>query len=180
MTDAIKKLFEEHDHIVNVADAIRQAGNMIGSRDEEYAKLSKDCIRFFRLYADRYHHHKEEEILFPEMCKKSEMLEDGVIHEMLENHSDFRDMLSDIEKKIDAGELTAAHAKMMDYTGALLDHIAAENDEVFQMAETLLDDRELENMNFRFDDCDRDLGDKEKREFEEWAAALRARMTVGD
>jgi hemerythrin-like domain-containing protein len=89
-------------------------------------------------------------------------LEDGVIKEMFENHEDFRNMILDIETFLDKKDYLRAQQKLNIYTESLLDHIAVENDEVFQMAETLFDNEELEKIYFRFEDCDRELGETNK------------------
>lgn len=123
-------------------------------------KLFGLSLSFFRVYADGFHHHKEEEILFPEMSKKNDLLGDGVIKEMLENHQDFRDMLQGIENFLEQKNYAKVQQKLMAYTDALQDHIAVENDEVFQVAEALLDPGELERIYFQFCDADRETDDK--------------------
>lgn len=128
----------------------------------------KKFIEFFRNYTDKYHHQKEEEILFPEMSKRNELLEDGVIKEMFENHEDFREMMRNIESEIDNNNVDSAYKLFNEYSEALKDHIAVEDDEVFQMAESLMSDDEMDNIYFRFLDNDRELGDKEKSDMEEW------------
>jgi hemerythrin-like domain-containing protein len=43
-------------------------------------------IEFFRSYADRTHHGKEEDLLFPAMIEKGFSREQGPIHCMLADH----------------------------------------------------------------------------------------------
>ncbi|MEZ5109849.1 MAG: hemerythrin domain-containing protein [Bacteroidia bacterium] len=160
MTEAIKTLFDEHEVIMEAIHLAKQSEELINEDETQYEQVIRSLIKFFRYYADGYHHHKEEQILFPEMSKMNELLEDGVIKEMLENHEDFRDMISNIEQLLNAKEYHKAQQQLNKYTEAMLDHIAVENDEVFHSAETLLDEDELEKMNFRFMDCDREVGDE--------------------
>ena len=54
----------------------------------------------------------------------------------------------------------------------LLDHIAAENDELFVLAETLMEEDDLETIYFKFKDIDLELGEDRKVELEESIAAL--------
>ena len=167
MHDSIKILFEEHEIIVNAIDVVKQASVLIGKNDEQYEKIVRELIFFFRNYADKFHHHKEEEILFPEMQKKNELLADGMIKEMLENHEDFREMVSCIEKYLDEKNYLKAQQQLKSYTEALSDHIAVENDEVFQIAETILDANELQKIYFRFEDCDLESGKDKKQQLVE-------------
>jgi hemerythrin-like domain-containing protein len=157
MKDPLHVLYAEHEVIVGAVDIVKKAGKLLPGAEPTYDQLVKKLIRFFRMYADKYHHYKEEEILFPEMGKKSHMLEEGIIAEMLENHSDFRDMVGRIEVMVNKGEYTDAQQLLLAYTEMLLDHIAVENDELFQMAETLFTRDELEKIHFRFEDCDSEL-----------------------
>src|ERR1035437_3065592 len=158
----VKVLFDEHDIIVSAINTAKEADKLIAKDEISYEKLVKNLIKFFREYADQYHHHKEEQILFPEMSKKNELLEDGVIKEMFENHEDFRDLIKSVETFLDEKNYTGAQKQLNIYTESLLDHIAVENDEVFQIAETLFGDEELEKIYFRFEDCDRELGEANK------------------
>ena len=178
MHDPIKMLFDEHAIIVNAVDVARQASSLIGRNDEQYEKITRDLIYFFRNYADKFHHHKEEEILFPEMEKKNELLADGVIKEMFDNHEDFREKIRNIEKHLDGKEFAKAQHQLENYAEALLDHIAVENDEVFQMAETIFDDTELQKIYFRFEDCDSALDKDKKKQLVERIEKIRKELMI--
>ncbi len=178
MNNAIKMLYDEHNIIVNSLDVVNWASSLIGKDDEEYERTIHQLIKFFRLYADQFHHHKEEEILFPEMDKKNELLGGGMLKEMLDNHEDFREHILNIEKSLNNRKYSEAQAELEKYVESLLDHIAVENDEVFQIAETLFTDDELDKINHRFQDCDRELGDKLKEELEDLIGSLRNKIVL--
>lgn len=165
MNNSLKILYDEHKIISRAIEIAQKAKSLIGVNDEEYRSIISELIRFFRIYADQYHHHKEEEILFPEMAKKSELVADGIIREMLDNHANFRDMLGAIESALNNKNYDEASSLVMVYTEALLDHIAVENDEVFQTAYMIFNEIELENIYYRFEDLDRDLGETKKKDF---------------
>jgi hemerythrin-like domain-containing protein len=164
MKDPVKVLFQEHEVILTAIDIAKQADKFHIKGEAAYLNVVSSLINFFQSYADKYHHYKEEKILFPEMNKKNELLEEGVIKEMLENHEDFRDMIKSIEAFLNKKDYMRAQQQLNIYTEALLDHIAVENDEVFQMAKSLFDKDELEKLYFRFDDCDREIGEQKKTE----------------
>ncbi len=181
MTNATDILYAEHALISKAIDIAKKAATLIDKNNSIYENVIKQLIDFFRKYADGFHHYKEEEILFPEMNKKNELLADGVVKEMFDNHDEFRQMLVSIENKLNKKQFAQAQQALEKYTEALLDHIAVENDEVFQMAESLFSDDELERMKFRFDDCDRELGNSYKQELEESLKELvnELRLTAG-
>jgi hemerythrin-like domain-containing protein len=165
MNNSLEVLYDEHSLITEAIEVARTAKALIGKNDEEYRSVVTQLIRFFRVFADQYHHQKEEEILFPEMMQKNEMLTEGVIREMLHNHEHFRESIHEIEFAVKNNELTSAARLIDEYTEGLLDHIAVENDELFLVALGLFSDHELENIYFRFEDLDRNLGDMKKEDF---------------
>ena len=173
MNNAIQMLFEEHSVIVTAIDAAENAESLIGINDILYEKTIRELLYFFRKYADNYHHRKEEEILFPEMKKKNELLADGVLKEMFDNHEEFREMLRNIERLLDEKNYMNAQKQLNIYCNSLLDHIHVENEEVFQMSETLFNDDELGKIYFRFEDCDREIGSIEKKELAEHINEIR-------
>ena len=94
------------------------------------------------------------------------MLESSIIAEMLENHQDFRNLVKLIETEVISENYDKSASLLSKYTEMLLDHIAVEDDELFQIAETLFDDNELEKLYFDFQDIDRELGFDNKIELE--------------
>lgn len=162
MNPSLHILFDEHKVIVSTVDTCRQIKSLIGKNDQQYVAAIRALLDFFRAYADRYHHYKEEIILFPEMNKRNPLLAEGILKEMYENHEVFREMLSLVEKHVAEKQFSRAQQSLEDYTERLMEHIAVENEEVFQIAETLLQAKELEDLHFRFVDCDRELGNTTK------------------
>jgi hemerythrin-like domain-containing protein len=71
-----------------------------------------------------------------------------------------------IESSVESGKYKDAHTAFEKYAENLLDHIAVEDDEVFQIPETIFDESEMERIYFRFMDCDADLGASEKKKME--------------
>ncbi len=149
-------LMNEHEIITSAIDIAMKADSLIGKNDELYSKVARNLLSFFRNYADNVHHKKEDNILFPEMIRKNEMMKEGVLKEMNENHHDFHDMINNAEQYLIKGDYLRAQQQLHVYADALLDHIAVENEEVFQIAASIFDDNELETMYFRFIDIDRE------------------------
>ena len=173
MDNALKILYDEHDTILVGIEIVREAKKLIGKNNEQYESIIKDMIHFFRTYGDQYHHFKEEMILFPAIAKKNDMLKEGILAEMFENHNDFRDILQDIEKDVLNKNYVEASNLMEEYTENLLTHIAVENEEIFLVAYSLLTDMELENIYYSFRDIDRELGDKKKSDFIEFLERMK-------
>jgi hemerythrin-like domain-containing protein len=165
MDNSLKILYDEHNIISRAIEIAQKAKALINIDNDEYSSVIQELIRFFRIYADQYHHYKEEVILFPEMIKKSELIADGIIHEMLDNHANFRDLLKSIESELSQNNYEEVSTLITTYTEALLDHIAVENEEVFQTAYMIFNEIELENIYYRFEDHDREMGETKKKDF---------------
>ncbi len=162
---AIQMLVAEHDVILK---AIEQVDTILESED-----LSKQAnsllwfIKFFREYGNLYHHHKEEDILFPLLKQKDSMIAEGIISALTEHHEMFREDLHNAQDAISNGDWTAVRNTFNRYLSNLKDHISAENDEFFITADQVLDDSEKESLYFSFLDKDRELDENGKKEFEE-------------
>ncbi len=167
MNSPIKVLEDEHEIIKSALELAIKMAPLIGVNDELYAESSSKLMVFFKTYTDKYHHQKENLILFPEMIKKYELLGEGIVKEMYENHEDFHDILNTTEELLANKEYSQAQKQFNIYAEALLDHITVENEEVFQIAESLFNSAELETLYFRCIDSDNENGLDIKRELED-------------
>ena len=176
MNKTIEMLFDEHSVIISAVSITDSLNNLRQQNPSAYKAMVRKVIAFLKGYADEYHHYKEEVILFPEMINKNELFGDGIIKEMMDNHKEFRQMIRLIETRLNEGEYELAQKQLETYVKMLLDHIAVENEEIFQAAESLFTDAELENIGFRFQDIDRELGDEKKQSFVEIMNQIRAEI----
>lgn len=166
MNKSLEVLYNEHAIIKSIINYREKITAIALGEPDKYRNIIFELIGFFRNYADKFHHFKEEKLLFPLMCEKNEILRDNIVEEMLDNHRDFRDLVKSIELAVESGNYEKSNKLLNEYTEMLLDHIAVEDEELFQMAETLFEDNELEKMYYDFQDIDRELGFDIKNEFE--------------
>jgi hemerythrin-like domain-containing protein len=165
-------MYAEHDIIVK-AESIIESLNKVWENDEEkYKEVVVKLITFFREYADGYHHRKEEEVLFPAVYNHPDFVLQGIIDEFEQHHESFRDYAQEVETAIAEGNFEKSYKELNNYLQDLLDHIGAENDELFALAESLMDDDELETIFFKFKDIDMELGEDRKIELEKSIDAI--------
>jgi len=126
-------LMAEHDVILEAGELISLKGSLWKSSPIEYEQIVKQLLDFFSVYGDEYHHLKEEEILFPAIGKKNEMVSGGIVQELLDHHEYFRILIRQIQTALDAREYAAAQKLLETYISTLKDHIAVENDETSQV-----------------------------------------------
>jgi hemerythrin-like domain-containing protein len=145
---ATATLRHEHDAILKMLDATDEVARQIeNGRIPEPDTLS-GLLEFLRVFADRCHHGKEEDLLFPLLEKKGLPRHGGPIAVMLREHDQGRAlirMMVDAAEAFAAGDASAAKqwaAPAQGYTQLLRSHIGKENDILFVMAEQLLSDAE--------------------------------------
>lgn len=163
----IKIMLDEHELIAQVEDIIENLNNSWKDDSGKYEKAVISLIAFFREYADGYHHRKEEEVLFPAICDHPDFILQEIIDELEQHHEDFREYTKEIEEALEEKEFEKSYNVLTNYLQDLLDHIAVENDEFFVLAESLLDEDELETIYFKFKDIDMELGEDRKIELVE-------------
>ena len=171
LSELYRLLVGEHDIILKAGDNISTLKNSWNSDPEEYKQRINQLLDFFTVYADKYHHLKEEEILFPAMSKKNEIVAGSIIQELLDHHESFRLLLGNIRVALEDENYELTHELLEEYVSTLQEHIAVENDELFPMADNLFTENELENMFYKCVDMDKELGLDHK---EEWAAVIKS------
>ena len=133
---------------------------------------------FFSTYADKIHHYKEEEILFPEISKKSEIAGIGIVSELSEHHEEFRLMIQEIRSAMAIQDFESAQHLLESYIHQLRDHIAAENEELFPMAEDIFSKEEMDLLYYKCIDKDQEMGIGQKEEMEDLITKLSRNETV--
>ena len=138
----------EHEAILRMLDATEEVANQIERGSPVAAETLSGLLEFLRLFADRCHHGKEEDLLFPLLEQKGMPREGGPIGVMLLEHEQGRAL---IRRMATAGEAFAGGdadsagawaAAARDYAALLRVHIDKENNILFMMAERILTDAE--------------------------------------
>ncbi len=139
---AIEILVGEHDSILKMIEVTR----IILNSDDETINLEhvEQIIDFIKNFADKYHHLKEEDILFVEMEKFGMSREFGPIGMMLHEHNEGRNYIKlagESIEKFKNGDRSAFEQikyNLLNYCELLTNHIAKENNILYPMAERIL------------------------------------------
>ena len=150
-------LRKEHEAILRMLDATEQVARKLEDSAPVPPELLKGLLEFFQLFADRCHHGKEEDQLFPLLRQKGLPLEGGPIGVMLHEHTMGRSLIRLMAEATNAyaagdkaaGPLWAEAAA--GYAGLLRSHIQKENNVLFVMAERLLSEEEQSQLAQAFD-----------------------------
>jgi len=109
-------------------------------------------VEFFRVFADKCHHGKEEDLLFPAMEKAGVPKEGGPIGVMLAEHQQGRGFIKcmaealDRQKKGDPKALPSYAENARNYIALLAQHINKEDNVLFPMGEKVLSKKTQEEL----------------------------------
>jgi len=138
---ATSRLREEHQLILQVADAMQALLAEAGGPDGLDFVTIGDCVTFIRLFADACHHGKEEDLLFPELEAAGMSRHQGPIAVMLYEHEQgrafARQMADSLEpaREGDAQALAALQGAARGYVDLIRGHILKEDRILFEMAD---------------------------------------------
>ena len=157
MNNATDILRAEHEAIISMLDATEAVARNISAGDLPPAGTLQGLLEFFRIFADRCHHGKEEDLLFPLLETKGFPRSGGPVGVMLYEHEQGRELIGQMTAAADqfsAGVQEAAHAwarSASGYAALLRAHIHKENHILFAMAERLLTSAEQSELAAAFD-----------------------------
>ncbi len=172
MTVATQVLRKEHDAILSMLDATDEVARRLYAGERVEPKTLDGLVEFFRLFADRCHHGKEEDLLFRLLEKKGMPVAGGPIGVMLQEHEQGRsltrqmaDAATEYRKGASAAGAGWAEAARH-YVPLLRGHIAKENDILFVLADRMLSPEEQDTL----------AGDFERIELEKMGAGTHERL----
>ncbi|MFO1514443.1 MAG: hemerythrin domain-containing protein [Verrucomicrobiota bacterium] len=139
------ELRAEHDLIDRMLDAFRTAVNQFVHAQGSAQDLVR-FVRFFRVYADQFHHSREEQVLFAALVNQLQLPGNrGPIAVLTDDHRQFKAWLDQIEQLIVKQAFLPADELQLrtttaGYITALQHHIDAENSVLFVEGEICLRD----------------------------------------
>ena len=153
MSKAIADLLNEHEAI---SSAIRILECMMDAMKKAPVVDTTDIrafIGFLKEFADKCHHGKEEQFLFPAMEAAGVPNEGGPIGVLLAEHAQGRQLIREMEESIapDVDRTKLARAAGQ-YAVLLRVHIRKENTVLFPMAEQVLTEAQLEKLYAGFEE----------------------------
>ena len=149
MLDPIQELMDEHRIIEKVLTALTSAADQEVSL-EFYEKV----VDFIANFADKCHHGKEEERLFPVLEEKGIPREAGPIGCMCDEHEIGRGHVQRMQEFIKGADLVGLRRESLNYVGLLRSHIQKEDNVLFPMGRGVLSKVELEQLRIKFDEVE--------------------------
>ncbi|MCX5795952.1 MAG: hemerythrin domain-containing protein [Elusimicrobia bacterium] len=132
------ELSDEHRIILKVVAALRaECGKVAGGAAVDPQFFLK-AVDFIRNYADKFHHAKEEDILFPALDEPGVRMPCDPRPVMLENHELGRLYVRGLEGALREGRKAELLENTRGYCGLLEEHIYKEDNILYPMADEAL------------------------------------------
>lgn len=150
----MQQLVDEHVYIKQLIAYISDVLESV-ARDEKIDKdLLLNVIRFIREYADKYHHAKEEDILFDYTDKSLE-----IINVILEDHVTGRGHIKAVVDAIEAEEKGQIITHLTAYQALLTEHIKKEDEILFPWIDRGLTTSQVGEIYQKFARANEELGE---------------------
>ncbi len=138
------ELKEEHKGILLMLRILEKIAAKLEANEKVDAGHLERIVDFFRVFADKCHHGKEEDLLFPALEKFGIPKERGPIGVMLLEHEQGRDYVRGMGKALakhkrgDSSALGEFARNARNYIALLSQHIGKEDQVLFPMGEKVL------------------------------------------
>ena len=138
MSIPTKILSDEHKNILKVIGALLKECDALESGKEIDKEFFKEAIGFVRGYADKFHHAKEEDILFVELAKDDVQMHCDPTPQMLHEHKLGRNFIKELENGVEENDKNKVIENARGYASLLKDHIFKEDNILYPMADEAL------------------------------------------
>jgi hemerythrin-like domain-containing protein len=148
--NAIEQMRDEHDRIKMMLRVLDKYCERLENGEDANLDDGAAMIDFLRVYADKFHHEKEERLIFPLLEKLGVPRAGGPIGIMLEEHDQGRAHVRGMAEALEglrAGDGEAGRSFVEDarnYIQLLTEHIEMEDEAIFDLAEMRLSTAQLE------------------------------------
>lgn len=145
-TDITSALVNEHKLILRMIALLEHNADRTANGNYGNWQFFLDGVDFIRNYADRYHHAKEEDVLFEALIKNGMPRENSPIAAMLMEHDQGRAYVQAMEAAAkqaldgDATGVPVLSENALAYTGLLREHISKEDGILYPLAERIVAD----------------------------------------
>lgn len=154
----MRKLVDEHVLIKRWIALIPEVVKDLEVESQAGRQLVLDGVDMIRSYADKFHHAKEEDILFKYFDENSDILK--VMHE---DHKQARGHVQAILEALEIKDKNAIAEHLMAYAGLLTEHIRKEDEILYPWMDSSLSTRQVGELFSKFNEADLQMGFSPKK-----------------
>jgi hemerythrin-like domain-containing protein len=155
--DPLETLSNEHGLIRQYLDSLNMAAARIESGQRMSEAFFEKAVEFARTFADKFHHFKEEHVLFVRLAEKKKGEMDAQLDALRLQHERGRELVAGIANSVE-GYIAKDPMKTADllqnmaaYGSLLRHHIHTEDHVFYPAARKLLDQEEMDQIAHEFE-----------------------------
>ena len=154
--NAIDQMKEEHCAIKEMLEVLGKFCLRLENDADTNLDDGQAILEFLQVYADKFHHDKEERLIFPLLEQLGVPRKGGPIEIMLEDHAQGRAYVQEMSEQLErlrSGDRDAVSLfteSGRNYRHLLTEHIKTEDEAIFDMAEMRLSTAQLEQLAAEF------------------------------
>lgn len=149
----IKQLVDEHLWIKRFLALVPAIVDSTDFSSPQGQQVVHDSVNFIRNFADKFHHAKEEDILFPCVDQTLE-----VIQVMLRDHETGRNHVKEMQSALERGDTETVKAHLEGYRALLTEHIQKEDEILYPWIDRNLNIRQVGDLFAKFHVAETKLG----------------------
>ena len=155
--NAIEILVEEHNLILRGLDLLTTAAEKIVRNQNPPKEFFEKATRFTLDFTNKFHHYKEEIVMFGLLAQKHQGEIDAEIERLRSQHATLHDYMTEISQSLEAysknaeSEVRRLHRNLSDYIETLRRHIHAEDKIFYPLVEKTLTSNEMLGLTEEFD-----------------------------
>lgn len=151
MGKATQDLRKEHESILYVLNIMDRMFSSNTKTDESLLGYYDEVVYFLKIFADKCHHGKEENYLFPQLVQHGAAQEGGPVGVMLQEHAQGRTFIAMMSAALEYKNLEEFNSAASQYQELLRKHIEKENSVLFVMADRVLDEAAQDELFEKFE-----------------------------
>jgi hemerythrin-like domain-containing protein len=159
-TNVTRVLADEHQLILRMIALVEKNTALMEEGKFRNWQFFLDAVEFIRHYADRFHHAKEEDVLFIELVKNGMPEKQSPIEAMHMEHDQGRMFVRTLEEAAEkalaggTGQLPVIAENAKGYAALLRDHIDKEDNILYPLAERVLPEEVRPGMLRAYEDAE--------------------------
>ena len=168
-TNVTQVMSDEHQLILRMITLVEQNTELMEQGKFRNWRFFLDAVDFIRNYADRFHHAKEEDVLFVELVKNGMPEKQSPIEAMQMEHEQGRTFVRSLEEAAqkalsgDPGQIPLIAENAKGYAELLRGHIDKEDTILYPLAERVLPEEVRERMLTAYDQAEEQTPGLEER-----------------
>jgi hemerythrin-like domain-containing protein len=150
-------LANEHEVIRQALDSFRLARERMEQGSNPPAEFFEKTVGFARGFVDKYHHFKEELLMFGRLAEKHKSEIDAEVEALRQQHEHSREFVSEMANALDGyargkdAQITIMLENLASYTTLLRHHIHREDSVFFPMVDKDLSQQEQDDLSALFE-----------------------------